>query len=133
MKLFKPQLQLARETEEQADGSYRYHYYLHTQTYADSTNYRVMDEDIDLSTLNAEGAIKIKLYMDLNEEIPALEYLTPVVHTLDLGTPVEIGTEFTIFVDVIKGLPSRDGEGGSSGSGQTSSSGADERDRPIGD
>lgn len=133
MKLFKPQLQLAKESEMQDDGSFRDHYYLHVVTFTDKSNYREADYDINPGQLQSKGIIDIKLYIRQDNDIVDLNYLTPVVHTLDLGTPVEKGEEFMIKVDVVKGGPSRDpGSGGSAGSGQTGSSDADEDGRPIG-
>lgn len=133
MKLFKPQLQLAKESEMQDDGSFRDHYYLHVVTFTDKTNYRAEDYQIDDHNLASKGVINVRLYINADMEIADLNYLTPVVHTLDLGTPIEKGAEFIIQVDVFKGLPTRDGSGGgsSSGSSQTSSGGADDTDRPI--
>ena len=136
MKLFKPQLQLAKESELQNDGNFRDHYYLHVVIYADKTNYRTSDEDteIDFVKLDEEGLIQVRLYLfqDVNIVDMGSGYISPLVYSIDLGTPVEKGIDFIIQVDVFKELPTRDGDGGSSGSSQTGSSGADETDRPIG-
>lgn len=132
MKLFKPQLQLARESEEQSDGSFRDHYYLHVVTFTDRTNYRADDCVVDDTALASEGKIKIKAYMYQDLDIPDFNYLTPVVHTLDLGMPVEVGTEFIVEVTARLGMTERNGGSGSGGSTQTGSSGADEDGRPGG-
>lgn len=134
MKLFKPQLQLARESVEQPDESFRYHYYLHVVTFTDYTNYRAEDYDVDTSALETEGVINVKVYVYPDPDIPNFKYLTPVVHTIDLGLPGESEMEFVVNVDVINGLPDRGDPPGenSSGSSQTGSTGADEDGRPGG-
>lgn len=132
MKLFKPQLQLARESEEQPDGSFRYHYYLHVVTFTDRTNFRAEDFVVNMSALETEGIVNIRAYVYPDPEIPDFHYLTPLVHTIDLGAPVEMGVEFVVNVDIINGLPERNGSGSNSGSSQTGTGGADETGRPGG-
>ncbi|MCB0632591.1 MAG: hypothetical protein R2824_01785 [Saprospiraceae bacterium] len=136
MKIFKPQLQLVKESEKQADKSFRDHYYLHVITIADKTNYRAAEEDtvVDTSKLESKGVIQVKLYCYREAKIEEMDYLTPLVYFVDLGTPVEKGQEFELKVEIFKDVVTRDTDPtpSSSGSSQTSSSGAEERDRPIG-
>jgi len=135
MKFFKPQLQLAKVSEIQDGPGFKDHYYLHVVTFCDQANYRTSDEDteIDDSALASRNIIQVKLYIYPDQKLPDFKYLTPLVHTIDLGTPGEKAKEFNLKVDVFKELPTRGpGAGGSSGSSQTSSSDADEIDRPLG-
>ena len=131
MKLFKPQIQLARESEKQTDGSFKDHYHLHSVTFCDRSNYRVSEEDSVIEPLNTEGILNVNLYIYPAPDIVDLNYLTPVVHTVDLGTPIEKGEEFTVYVHVFKELPSRS-TNNSAGSSQGSSTQADEDARPGG-
>ncbi len=130
MKLFKPQLQLAKELEKLNSGEFKEHYYLHIITVCDRSNYRAKEQDVVVKEEDSQVTIQVDLYFHKDPQIIDLGYLTPIVNTIDLGMPIKVGEKFLLRVDVHKSLPSRDGNGNSSGSNETSSTQADEDARP---
>lgn len=81
MKIFKPQLQLVKQTNK--DKSHDY--YLHAVTFADRTSYRAHGVEALPTTLNERGNYEVNLLIARDSRLPDFKYLTPIVHTLLLG------------------------------------------------
>ena len=81
MKLLKPQLQLVKKMVVDAPS----HYYLHAVTFCPRTNFRAAGHEIDNTALAEYGVLEVRLKVGLDIELPDFPYLTPIVHTLDLG------------------------------------------------
>ncbi len=96
MKFFHPQVQLAREIVfDEPDA-----YYLHIVTFCPRSNFRADGHEVDDSELaNARYRVRIKLRQD--PALPDFEYITPVVHTLALGSIDFPGGEGEIEVSVV--------------------------------
>lgn len=81
MKLFKPQVQLVRKkSKKKADK-----YFLHVITVFNNTSYRAVGHEPFAKKLNKKGAFEVRLLVKQDKNVPRFEYLTPVVHTLELG------------------------------------------------
>ena len=81
MKLRKPQVQLRRKKNE--DGNW--HYYLHAVTFFNRTGL-VADGHYPIEQeLNDKGMFIIRLKTKRDHSIEKMNYITPVVHTIDIG------------------------------------------------
>lgn len=81
MKLFKPQVQIARRTIVGAPNEY----FLHAVTFCNKSNYRAAGFQLDTHLVEDEGILTVSLNIAQDISIPEFNYLTPVVHTIDLG------------------------------------------------
>lgn len=139
MKFFYPQIQLARETHLNDPDSY----YLHIVTFCPLTNYRADGYEVDDSDLQTEGVYKvtIKIYQDVN--LPDFKYITPLVHTISLGSIafpggdgwIEVTVEGAVIEESSSGS-ARSGENPTTttktgGTGAVSTTNADDRPKPI--
>lgn len=81
MKFYKPQVQLVRKRiKNQADE-----YFLHAVTFCEQTNIRANGYEIPLPTLNKDGNYEVNLLAVEDADLSNFNYLTPIVHTIDLG------------------------------------------------
>ncbi|MFM9950628.1 MAG: hypothetical protein ACKV1O_22005 [Saprospiraceae bacterium] len=79
MQLFKPHAQLIKIT----DANNPDQYYLHVITNTDLTNYE--GDGFSIGTLDQNGILPVTVKLTINQSIAGFEYITPVVHTIDLG------------------------------------------------
>ncbi len=136
MKFFKPVVQLAREHQiDQPDL-----YFLHVVTFCPRTCYYASNYTVSTTNLaNGLYEVTVKIMQDLTR--PDMEYITPVVHTIDLGPIAFPGGEGWIQVSVEGDVPNtrngatRDGnpttKTKTGGSGTVSTTDADDKSRPI--
>lgn len=123
MKLLKPQVQLVRKTHIDQEDEFS----LHAITYLPKTNYKADGYEI-ASQLDSDGVLPIALYISKDESIPELHYLTPIVHTLNMGVLPFSDGEGMIKVNlVVNGI--RSGEG--AGTTHTTTADSDEEEKPT--
>ena len=138
MKFFHPQIQLARETVlDEPDA-----YYLHIVTFCPRSCFRADGYSTDAGEL-ADGLLKVSINLRQDPELPDFEYITPVVHTLALGSIDFPGGEGAIRIQVLGAVPTGGSPGASrdanppatttktGGTGTVSTSDADDKSRPI--
>lgn len=125
MKLYKPQVQLVRRTRIDEPDEY----FLHAVTFCGRTSYRAGGHSPIPATVNADGLLAVELSIVQDPALPDFEYLTPVVHTIALGSPVAQGEELIVAVSLADGTSAR---ATSNPTTTVSSMDADEDSRPIG-
>jgi hypothetical protein len=144
MKFYQPQIQLARETVLDSPDAF----YLHIVTFCPRTAFRENGFETPGFGPNnetmAQGLYKviIKIYEDTS--LPDFDYITPIVHTIDLGNIAFPGGEGFIEVQLqgavfpTSGTGARSGTNPTSttktgGAGTVSTTSADNKSRPIDD
>ena len=138
MKFFQPQIQLAREAVlDEPDA-----YFLHVITFCPRTCFRADGHETDGSEL-ANGLYKVILYLCQDPSLPDYNYITPIVHTLALGSIDFPGGEGNIEVQVRGVVLEDDGSGmrggakppatptNTGGRGTVGTTGADSISKPI--
>lgn len=132
MKLLKPQVQIAKKVVVDASS----HYYLHAVTFCPRTNFRAAGYAIDDSSLSEFGILGINLKVGVDLELPEFAYLTPVVHTIDLGQLAFPDDEDGLFEIELEILGDKSRETGTEKAKKpkstVGSSDAEEVGRPIG-
>lgn len=98
MKFYKPQLQLAYRVIANEDGAFINEYILHAVTFCRRTNFRADGYTVAPKVVDNKLLVTLKLKQE--PELPDLEYITPVVHTIRLGSFDFIGGEGFIEVEV---------------------------------
>lgn len=128
MKLYKPQVQLVRRPKLDEPDEY----FLHAVTFCGRTSYRSDGHSPIPAQADADGVLSVVLAIVQDPELPDFDYLTPVVHTLSLGSPVAKGQELIVEVSASDGIASRSTTSESDPTTTVSSVDADEDSRPIG-
>ena len=139
MKLFQPQLQLARETYMDEPDAF----FLHVVTFCSNTSFRADGHSVNDSLLN-EGKLEVEVKIYQDPDLPDMNYLTPIVHTIKLGHIAFPEDEGVIDVRVIGDVqvaPSTVTRSGTKpgtktktgGKGTVSTTSADDKSRPIDD
>lgn len=137
MKFFKPVVQLARERHLTGPDSF----FLHVVTFCPRTVYRADGHSVSSANLSTEGLYEVTVNLQEDSTLSDMEYITPVVHTIDLGTIEFPDGEGWIQVTV-SGGPQASGNGQrdaadpttttkTGGSGTVSTMDADEKSRPL--
>ncbi len=126
MKLNKPQIQLVRRRMVDADDEFS----LHAVTFFKQSNLRASGTYPIPTTLEDDGSLAVDLKVIEDPDIPYFEYLTPVVHTIELGVLPFANGDGLIKIRTIVERLSRDGD--DPGEAKVMSSDADEDSRPIG-
>ena len=121
MKLFQAQVQLAK----QADMDLHPEYWLHAVTFCDQSHFVAAGHGPLPNAINEHGEIEIDLFITRDIEMPDLNFLTPVVHTIYLG---RIEGEFLLIANVKEITRGNDNPGGNS---SVSSGSANEKEKPI--
>ena len=103
-------------------------YYLHCITYFNKTNLEAAGHLPISSDLDEDGRATIVLRIKENPDLPEFRCLTPVVHTIELGT-MPFGDEEGLIRVIIRGGGKDPGGSGESTASTTSS---DEDEKPIG-
>ncbi|MCB9291565.1 MAG: hypothetical protein H6559_00300 [Lewinellaceae bacterium] len=130
MKLYTPQVQLFRETV--LDGPDEY--YLHAVTFCGQTNLREGGYSLHSEDGNEKNALKIELFIREDPELPRMNSLTPVAHTISLGALPFEGEgriEAQVVLQTAGDTRDVDGKVTPKGANTTSTTAADEVDRPI--
>ena len=137
MKFFHPQVQLAREIVfDEPDA-----YYLHVVTFCPRSCFRADGHEVDDSEL-ANGKYRVRIKIRQDPALPNFEYITPLVHTLELGGIAfpsgEGEIEVTVIGEILEGtsgatrsvgpLPTTTKTGGTTTVGTT---GSDGKTKPI--
>jgi hypothetical protein len=104
MRFFHPQIQLARESVPNKPDAF----YLHVVTYCPRTCFRAFGHFVDDSELD-KGKYKVKVRLLEDPEMPDLMYITPVAHTIPLGSIDFPGGEGEVDVEVIGQVPDPSG------------------------
>ena len=104
MKFYQPQIQLAREHVLDMPDAF----YIHVITFCRYTNFRANGFTTDASDL-ANGNYSVNIYLLQDSTIPEFDYITPVVHTIALGSIAFPGGEGWIKVQVLGDVPSDPG------------------------
>lgn len=138
MKFFKPQVQLARETVlDEPDA-----FYLHIVTFSPRTNFRADGYSVSDANL-AEGIYNVTVNLVQDTALPDFDYITPVVHTIALGSIAFPELEGWIQVQVMGAVPEEPSSGArgdtnppttttkTGGTGTVSTSDADNKSRPV--
>lgn len=130
MKFLKPQVQLVRKRMEKNTDEY----FLHAVTFCDSTNIRANGHELPLPTLNKDGKYEVNLLAIQDTDLPNHNYLTPIVHSIDLGS-LPFGDEdgeilVTLYIEE-KGILLRGDNNRPAGQGSVSTASADEEGKPI--
>lgn len=107
MKFYKPQVELIKIV----DPTLPTEYVLHSVIFCRFTNFKANGYEIDLSDLQAESLVTVTLKLDQDENAPNLEYITPVVHTLNLGAINFPEGEGWIEIDVVGAVIEEEGRG----------------------
>lgn len=107
MKFYKPQLQLARTNSLNAEGAFETNYTLHAITLCRRTSFRAAG--YELGEQVRDGVFPVTLHIRQDADMPDLEYITPVVHTIELGAidadEEEVLVEVHVKVEVLEGSP----------------------------
>lgn len=133
MKFFHPQLQLTRETALDAPDAY----YLHVVTFCPRTSFRADGYETPGFHPDNESVYKVKVKLLQDAALPDMEYITPVVHTIALGSVAFPEGEGWFEVQVtgtVLGTSNtqRDGDPPKTGgTGTVGSTTADDKSRPI--
>ncbi len=135
MKFFHPQIQLARETVlDEPDA-----FYLHIVTFCPRTCFRADGYEVDDSELSG-GKYKVQIKLRQDPALPDFGYITPVVHTIALGSIAFPGGEGEIEVQVQGAVMESGGSGTrgdtnpptkTGGTGTVGTTGADSTSKPI--
>lgn len=138
MKFFKPQIQLAREAVLDESDAFS----LHIVTFCPRTCFRADGHSVSDEALG-QGTYKVTINLLQDPALPDFGYITPVVHTLALGSIDFPGGEGEIEVTV-QGAVLEEGSGArdvdppppttttkTGGKGTVSTTDADESPRPI--
>lgn len=100
MKFFHPVIQLGKESGELADT-----YFLHVVTFCPRSNFQADSFSINDEHL-AEGKLNVTVKVKQAAKMPNYEFITPVVHSIDLGEinfPFEDSmVEVTVIGDVLQ-------------------------------
>ena len=100
MKFFHPVLQLGKESGELADK-----YFLHVVTFCPRSNFQADGFSINNANL-ASGLLKVTVKLKQVAAMPNYEFITPVVHSIDLGAInfpiVDSDIEVTVIGDVLQ-------------------------------
>ena len=100
MKFFHPVIQLGKESGELADK-----YFLHVVTFCPRSNFQADGFGLEEEEL-AQGRLKVTVKLKQSPRLPNYEFITPVVHSIDLGAvafPFEDCTiEVTVVGDVLQ-------------------------------
>jgi hypothetical protein len=135
MKFFKPQVQLARQSILDAPDAY----FLHIVTFCPRTCFRADGYSVSSANL-AQGIYNVQINLLQDASLPDFGYITPVVHTLNLGSIAFPGGEGLIEVQVQGVMHSEPGidrdpttppTTKTGGTGTVSTSDADSNPRPI--
>lgn len=138
MNFYNPSIHLSRETILDAPDAY----YLHVVTFCPRSRFRANGHEIvGFHTENTvEGSYKIKVKLLEDAALPDLDVLTPVVHTISLGSIAFPGGEGWFEVQVIGetlestgDIASRSGEPKTGGTGAVKTTTASDKSRPIDD
>lgn len=95
MKFFHPVIQLGKESGELAD-----HYFLHVVTFCPRSNFQADGFNINNANL-ADGLLKVTVKLKQVAALPNFEFITPVVHSIDLGAVAFPFEDCTIEVSVV--------------------------------
>lgn len=138
MKFFHPQIQLARETRLDAPDAF----FLHIVTFCPRTCFWADGYDTDDGEL-ANGLYKVDIQLVQDATLPDFNYITPVVHTIALGSIAFPGGEGEIQVTVLGTVIEESATGAragdptaktkTGGTGTVSTVSADNKTRPIED
>jgi hypothetical protein len=128
MKFFDPQIQLTRWARAGQPDSYS----IHVVTFCPKTTYAADGHTIDNSQLG-QDLFKLRVKLRTDNALPEMDYITPVVHTIDLG-PIDFPNELGGWIQVeVFGVQASDRSGGSPGGVRTvSSTDSDDKSRPGG-
>lgn len=139
MKFFQPQVQLVRESVFDAPDAF----YLHVVTFCPRSCFRADGYTPDASEL-ANGLYKVTINLRQDPALPDFAYITPVVHTLALGSLDFPGGEGEIEIQVLGAVMETAATGGTrgdtnppttttktGGTGTVSTTNADDKSRPI--
>lgn len=134
MKFYQPQIQLAREQVLNAPDAF----YAHIVTFCAKTNFRANGYTVDDRDLQ-NGNYKIDIMLLQDSNLPEFDYITPVVHTISLGSIAFPGGEGWITVTVLGDVPADRGntrdvdppksETKTGGSGTVSTTSSDDKSR----
>lgn len=80
MKFFDPQLQLGKQAISELGDLY----FLHVVTFCPRTNFKNNDFVIDETQRN-EGIIKVTVKLIQDPNVPDFEFITPIVHNVNIG------------------------------------------------
>ncbi|MEZ4941913.1 MAG: hypothetical protein R3D58_13625 [Saprospiraceae bacterium] len=134
MKFFHPQIQLARETVfDEPDA-----YYLHVVTFCPNTSFRADGFSVSEAHL-AEGRLEVAVKLRKDPGLPEMNYITPIVHTIALGSiafpneegDIEVQVEVEGAVGSGSGTRSDTEPTKTGGKGTVSTTTADDKSRPI--
>lgn len=92
MKFFQPLIQLVRETGQGLPDDY----FLHIVTFSPNARFRADGYDTDDSNLQSDGLLKVNVYLKQDTGLPDFDFITPVVHTFELGNIAFPGGSGTI-------------------------------------
>ncbi len=81
MRFFKPQVQIAKEPQFDAPP----HYFAHVVTFCPNTRFRAGNVEISEAELQSKGIYHVTVKLVEDRDLPDMEFITPVVHTLALG------------------------------------------------
>ena len=120
MKLYQPQVQLAKRVH--IDGPNEY--WLHSVIFCDQTRYIAAGHAPVPTEPDANRVLPVTLFIAQDLERPDLNFLTPVVHSIYLGR---------FDLDILVQVTAKEVSRGTSNGGSTtvSSTSASEKDKPI--
>lgn len=82
MKFYKPQVQLVRRSIMDEPDQY----FLHAVTFCPRTSFRADGHAPVAEAIAENGVLPVDLYIQQDAALPDFEYITPVVHTVELGS-----------------------------------------------
>lgn len=136
MKFFHPQIQLVRELILDAPDVF----FLHIVTFCPRTCFRANGHSTDAGQL-ANGLYKVSINLIQDTALPDFDYITPVVHTIALGSiafpsgegEIEVTVLGTVIEDSAASERSTDPKTKTKtgGAGTVSTISADKKTRPI--
>ena len=106
MKFYKPQVELAKIVDPNAPTEF----VLHSVIFCRYTNYKANGYETDLTDLE-DGVVAVTLKLDQDINLPEFEFITPVVHTINLGAINFPEGDGWIDIDVVGAVIEEEGEG----------------------
>ena len=94
MKFFEPQVSLYVHTY--IDGG-EDQYFLHIATFTDNARLQANGATVDRSKLNTDNSIEVDLQINENVEVPFLQCVNPITHTIELGA-LEYNEDLTFVI-----------------------------------
>ncbi len=122
MKFFEPQVSIIKHTHLDAPNEY----FVHAVTFCNNTQFYADSYAIESRQSNSNSLLLLSLFINRKTDIPELNCVTPIAHTISLGN-----YDGAIEIKVVNKDKSKNDSGGMVNKSAVSTSDATEIDKPI--